>query len=1525
MVLYSRPITFTPTAAPAQTRYMPSSAIIRPISYTAPVQDRINENQPGLTSPSGGYSRDQAIPTALRPLTQAEIEHRSNQALHTRVGPYSQYIVQGGSWYGVRTVDGMEVHERLNPATWDTYPNPDYRYQTSGGGTPTFSEGSAGGSKIQPSAKPTPPPTGSTKKDWEAYAAAQASWEREQLWQSIPEQATWKDISDWYGDARFDLPTQERREWEIFSSNVPFVTTKQLAIEQQYAQQQRVIVSSSGNIVMTDQGWKNVTRDEFLFPTPTKASDSLLPIPTTEKKSLLEMQLTTMRSPFDTSGRVDMGKVWSGLTSPQKQPEQTLFVNPFQGVPVLEQSAMVGNLLGSMSPKARAIGTAAVSFGQGFFPTAPVLSGFYDTGQYVGLDLKIKPLSEELQASIPVFEKKWESKISGNMFTGTESEYSLFQKEYTPLKAKSDQLDALLGQQTALKQKMFGGKTPSTEQMLTYPVYSYAREFADWYGPNIAEPITQSFTETQQRYTRTYPLESMVMFAVGKAAVSEPVEAAAGVAMLLPGFERLAKVTVNEPGQVAGFAGMGLYLQAQGMYEGFTTQPAKTFVNLVYSAGYMHVLGRGASFISPIGGELVEVPTGKVTRSYDPVTGITTETPVMTKVYGIYAKNPFAGLVFRPGDLLRLYNPIHQIESVGNRALFGYVGGRGLGGLFAGSPIGAFGEVPIGTGYRPVTRGGSAFVNPIMESRLTPEHLRVWRASQVITELAMKKIINPAVLREYGLMKPKALSWDTWNRVLDYLEEHRADIVEYGSTTQSVYLPRSRLTLGDIDLDIRPNVAEMVSQDIYNIIRTDPGMRGVGPLTRETSQLTGGRWTARHPTEGIILDLHPHWQAEWDIPGVIPTTERGFKIMPMSETAQGKVFFSTNYREVVPGQRAIVEFGEGRFKDPADLSVIFGNLAEMEINRPLRWDINRLRFGARQRLAEQYLEIGRAYEEYVTDFVGKQFPEAVQYLQEAGFPARHANLGGGRVADIDVRIGAITEFVKTDAKFGAPDKSWKVDIGHLESDQVEFMDLFYSEYRTLKAAGIHVDLKLGAKILELGPGDFPFKETTHFIESDYIEPAEFTGLYEGGRFYRPRYKGKIGLGRDFTKPFKTKENFFDIVIASRAERTLFNKRTLGEVYRSLKPGGNLIFSGHMMPERATMIGEAGFKILESDIDPLGRGGSLIAKKPESGSMFTGGYKNILKPEGATTPVIKAGYYKKFVSVDEKTVSTIINNIPSSIKYSSVTETSLNKYLVPEYKSSWYYTEKPQYLKEINLLSSPSYTTIGKYILGGYRSSPVGKYIEGKYTGYPAVGKYIGKPTYKPAAGKYPSGGKYISEPTYPVKPTYKPQEGKYPPGSYKPIIPTYPTKGNIPTYLPKTLKVEYKEQAPTVSYPQTQKIESYLSTASTSSTSKTTTRTPEFILPKSPVFMFPITRKPLIFKEEEKHKKKLRLHFDVRGSKWIIKNPIPRPEVVLGGEKGKQYKNELKVYDIQRTKKTYTVHAPFDIITDFKVTKGLRF
>lgn len=180
---------------------------------------------------------------------------------------------------------------RLNPATADTYPNPTYQYSYGRTGTPTYSPGSAGNVTIGASARPEAPGPGSTKKQIAAYAESLAAWEREQMWRQIPANATQQEIEDWYGEARFDLPTQERREYDIYRSMLPAgPTAKQQAIEAQYAQQKGTILSSSGILRPTGTetysyvddsgwyqeqgtrvtGWQNVTRGGVFAPTDVK-------------------------------------------------------------------------------------------------------------------------------------------------------------------------------------------------------------------------------------------------------------------------------------------------------------------------------------------------------------------------------------------------------------------------------------------------------------------------------------------------------------------------------------------------------------------------------------------------------------------------------------------------------------------------------------------------------------------------------------------------------------------------------------------------------------------------------------------------------------------------------------------------------------------------------------------------------------------------------------------------------------------------------------------------------------------------------------------------------------------------------------------------------------------------------------------------------------------------------------------------------------------------------------------------------
>lgn len=1573
MVVYSRPITFTPAVAQPQTRYLPANATLRQIRPPAqPAPSTTTTTQPGGLSGSGGELTDEMI--AAR--AQMTVNRYPS-------APFQNYTVQGGMWYGVSNVEGSTMYTRLNPATADTSPNPNYRYMNQGTGPAPFSEGSAGNVRIQPSARPEPPGAGATKAQIAAYSESLASWEREQLWRSVPDSANWTDISDWYGEARFDLPTQERRQWEINQSLLPTLpSAKAQAIESQYAAQQKVIVSSSGNLVPVSERYTYIDDSGLYLAQGERAADyrnvstgalfsapavldmggkavAAAPAAAGAGLNLVQMQLATMRSPFDITGRVDMGKVRGGLFSPQKRPEQEIYSNPFQGIPLLEQSAAVGNLIGGMWPGARVAGTYAVSLGQSVFPTAPVLSGFYETGQYVGLEHKITPLSKELSLAIPAFEKKWETKIQGEMFTGTADEYRQFSEEYSKLQQKSDRLDAYLGQQTALKQKMFGGKTPSTEEMFTYPVYSSAREFADWYGKAVAEPATNYITKHPyyKPYLSLYPGWGHLQMSAGEAAISEPAEALAGVAMLVPGAERLGRITLSEPGQFPTLVGTGLYLQAQGMYEGFSTRPMKTFVNLAYSAGYLHVTTAGLKFISPIGADVTRVPTGRITRSYDPVTGEVVETPIMTNIYGVYLKNPFAGLVFRPTDILRLRSPVTVLDFMGTRALGGYIAGRGF---FTGSPVARFGETPIGSGFLPSTKAESAFVRPIMESRLTGEHLELYHRALDAVELAMSRKINPQALREYGMMKPKELTWDTWNRVLDYIETHRADIVAYGSTTQSVYLPRSRMSIGDIDLDIRPEVAEVHSRAIYDIIRLDPGMRDIGPLIREQSQLTEGRFVARHPTKGIILDLHPFWRAEWDVAGSIPTTGRGIKIMPLYETIGGKIYFSTNYREVVPGRQAIIEFGEGRFKDPADMAIMFGNLAEMEAARPLRWDINRLRFGARQRLAQRYLDIGRAYERYTTDFVAQQFPEALEYLQEAGFPASRANIQGGPVADWDIRVGAITEFkgewylhpkeIKMYQDMMADTNQGKIVSEDIFLHGKNNQEIFIKRFRDVGSVDFQVYGKKWVEVEGL-THTHPTSITDDFAALFRPGPrvAKFLTEAPGVNKFFSRVSGDI-IQLDVPIKITAKDAPLHLgdLRATMGREGVWVNTVLSESYVQVgkipraKIGNMLSAMHHLRGAQKSLTYRLYTdylktqKIMPWEVSKRAQfhfrsyAEATRTVVAEAFRMAGGSFEEIPIQEvinrGAkptTQPVNKFGYYKK---LSDGYYSGFKTGYKQPIFWQDTTKKDVARSVYPYiaglfsspsfqgYPTSDKYPSPSSYISA-GYRSSPE----GNYPTGGYRSSPVGKYIEGKYTDYPVGGKYPSNAPYPQPPGKYPPVGKYIEHPTY------RPP-GKYKPGDvYRPTTPKYPAGGKPPTYPAKLIGPEYKTQAPLVSYKAQTKIESYLPKTPSQKPPKTPPKVPVFFPPESSMFVPITTRKTITRKEEEKHKKKLRLHFDVRGSKWLIKNPIPRPEVVLGGEAGKQYKNELRIYDKQYSKKTYTVHAPFDIITDYKVTKGLRF
>ena len=83
----------------------------------------------------------------------------------------------------------------------------------------------------------------------------------------------------------------------------------------------------------------------------------------------------------------------------------------------------------------------------------------------------------------------------------------------------------------------------------------------------------------------------------------------------------------------------------------------------------------------------------------------------------------------------------------------------------------------------------------------------------------------------------------------------------------------------------------------------------------------------------------------------------------------------------------------------------------------------------------------------------------------------------------------------------------------------------------------------------------------------------------------------------------------------------------------------------------------------------------------------------------------------------------------------------------------------------------------------------------------------------------------------------------------------------------------------------------------------------------SPILSFTFPKRKLLIPEETPKKKKgIRKHFDVLGSKWNIRSPVPRPGI--SPITGPQLKNELKIYNLMKSRKreTYEIHGPFEKI-----------
>lgn len=1295
MVLYSRPITFTPAVAQPQTRYLPANATLRQIRPPAPpAPSTTTTTQPGGLSGSGGE------------LTDEMIAARAQMAVNRYPSaPFQNYTVQGGMWYGVSNVDGSTMYTRLNPATADTSPNPNYRYMVQGTGPATFSEGSAGWSKITPSARPEPPGAGATKAQLTAYSESLASWEREQLWRSVPDSANWTDISDWYGEARFDLPTQDRRQWEINQALLPtFPSAKAQAIESQYAAQQKVIVSSSGNLVPVSERYTYVDDSGMYLAQGERAADyrnvstgtlfsapavldmgakavAAAPAVIGAGLNRVQMQLATMRSPFDLTGRVDMGKATLPLAS----------ATFGAGVGAYGKIAGkgVGAGLGLSPDTMQKVRTTALGL--------PVISTVWSAGEYIGLDYLIGVKTAEYQKEYTALESQ--GLIVGGEFKGTEA-------QYTALDAKYQQLEHLQQLQNVTLDRTLGVNVAEARAgtAFTGGVYEGGAGITEWADTHLIKPAGETIGNLPPVAFGAVA-GGMMLAGVSPTVLPHTASFVKGVATgvaAVPSFVGMAVVggegLLRYPQAIPGAALLGGYIQAKGMYEGISTRPVEFAGEMYGTALALGAVGRAGYALSPV----------KYTSAAFRARGMPTAT-----YRGLYAESPIMGLK----------------KLIGTRAE--WVGTRNLGGLtsYEGRPW-----------YRPTP------------SRGVPTHL------------------------------------------VDYISE---GYVDFPGTVVKVPLVEERLIRVG-----RPGELAAFREEL-NLIDT---MHGFKPST--------------------IKDPVAEFQR---IPGV-------------SRDAAAE--FLATLRDEFPTHRvggSLAQSIQSRFsRAPADVDLYLPREQIAPFKEyVMRW--NR-RYGTSVKVdIHEYPQPG--------SYIGRYGVQTMKDITVEGTHFMHIGEQALRKSTSGMML--------RDSREG-----WYVGPeAHRGKDIADMLGAVESElYRVRESP---VGFLYRGKQARL----------THAVDvlRGRMEPGALPTETIGGRFYDP----------------------------SQAAATRYAQYTwdLTESPYVKFPGTRTYFDPTQYTGRVAAT-YAQFGV------PAGTPWGIV--------METGGKQaRATIPEGTPTtnirvladiPIGRTDYPTTYRPA-RSSVRPLIAGYPSAVKVPRLPD------FIPSYAPT--------------IPSLKKTPTLGAFLTGKYPQPSV---MGGRGT-YPGMlvdnGKYPTPVVDLP--GKYPEligGGKTPS------------------PDLFTPTKTPYPkTTRTTPTKYPGITRVE-KTPYPSVrkviteKYPGVKITTGGGKTAITTTTfggeygrTTTTSERQRITIPKTfPVpFTIPAPKKLVIFKEEETPRKKLRLHFDVRGSKWLIKNPIPRPEVVLGGEAGKQYKNELRIYDKQYSKKTYTVHAPFDIITDYKVTKGLRF
>lgn len=1488
---------------------MPTGAIIRPIQY-APITK--SDNQPsGQISPGPEY-KSTISQSNISPEQISEISQRTVSQYPQ--APFREYTVINGYWYGVQNIGGETLYTKLNEASPGSYPNPGYTYQR-------FS--SIPSSVIQPGERPTPPSPGSPKSEWRAYSEALASWERASFLREMDTRTagmSWDEVGRAWENIR--LPNLELRAQQIFEASMPKVPSeKYLSLLSQYQQQKQNIVSSSGLLVPTGAGFVNLTTGESIIPSNIQAA----PIP-----SGPEIKLPTeLPSPIT---RGLMGQI----------AYEKLGMDYLIGGTALVQGEKPFSIQLPTIPQETAVKIRETML------SIPVVGNLYSAGEYIGADIILSQKIAEYEKTYSQFQSQ--GLISGNVFKGTEQQFAQLNRQF-------EEIQRIQSLQTQAAERALGVSFPElrTQTAVTGKAYEIGHGVTEWLNTNVISPGVEMAGKLSPALPvllggmAVTPIPTQILprtFEFSTGLVKGVASVPEYVGMVVVGAEGLIKHPQGLPGAIV----LGGYIQAKGAYEGITTRPVEFAGELVGSAIGLHAAGKGISRVTGLGFGLSEIPTGKVERiiSYEGGKRIVTEKPISVTISGLYWRNPLE----RPF--------IGKTETLSARPLFGLTWGKPIGGIepFVGRYILPT-DVPIGAGYIPITPSDWAFARPTMESRLTTtgfNFYNIWEKTFKARGVAygMEGSLAPELEEPWGRIAPTTIGEPAWREVTEYIRKFREDMVVYGSTTVRTFTGEyGRITLGDLDVNIRPDRAKIHAENIYNIVKKyRPELR---ELVHETSMITGetGRYTARLPSGEIVLDLHPYWEAKWDTPKSGLVESGGIRMMPLSRTVWGKTMFFLQYREIGPGM-AVIEPYSGRFKDPADLALIMGKYTRDVLNKPLKWDINRIRSLGRLKLAQESAEISVAFEEYTRRYAR----EGIPLIEEARPALRGLDLTRAPKPEVDIRAGSLVEI----------NGEWYLHPAEIN---------MYNEVKISAARGVEIPENVFATdkfgrevksfpIREIGRVDIKFgRGTKNAIAATHTHPTgtiKFEPLFDIKSLYLKKILTETPI---LKKYFKDISQFEGPDLVSLKLPIEVKQKNLPLHHGDFSALIYKKFSIHgVISEDYLQVGKIGSNPRKLDVN-------TIFEETKIGwvERYETIYKNLLKSE-------KVGIFdlKKRAEINMKayseamyeTIKEIYEKTGGSyekIPIKEVIDRSIGqKSISPEQKIiSDYYTPNKQLKSKIypylgyshdfidRTIPPKEFYEIKKALSSKYPFIPVvkptGKYPSVSYSQtvkYPQISGYTTTEPYKSV--NYPSGvsypkvttyltiGKYPSvsypgQTKYPATPSY-PIPGKYSSVNYPvpqkyPGIPTYPVSGKYPSVprpsVPEYPKVSiYPGNIPTTTkYPGISKLtQVYPSTIKPGSQKQPITKPGSFVfrkLPKEVTFTLP-RPKLLITKETPKKKKGIRKHFDVMGSKWNIRSPVPRPGI--SPLTGPQLKNELKIYNLMKSRKreTYEIHGPFEKI-----------